>query len=454
MDILSSAWALEMIKKYGGKIASPLLKPAFDFLKDQASERRGIEHIFAMVFKKAIEEFVKEKAKSPQIKEFTYTGLVGFLQLFFKQTDYEKEFFYQLFLSDKEYSDEKLLKLIQEAKTDKTHYIEDDLLRFHQFLREKLKKEPVFATLIWQKDTYLYAAQTAENVEHLLMLSQEQMNSMEELQKQIQSAKESHNFEEQLKELSKKLDDLLAGASQVTEANVQNAEKIYNIENANDSIFIQSGNIINYFYSPKINTHPLYLWVISTTKDKIICEKEFLLPFLLNRYDENHCTSWKPFENEGTIGELIAEYKTKVEFEVRERFLAKEAISDNEMLSFLNNSYKYVLVIDPFALGDEVLEIAKKFNKKEAGGVLVLLCQSVSFELFEYIRTRLKDIFYELTLLVCNYKTAYIHFVFPISTKELFFRTLSNIALLRLEIATQIEGLDKQGKLQNKIFKF
>lgn len=152
MEIFSSVWALGIIEKYklgvivnyGRKTINFLTNPTINsFIKDKLTERRGIEHIFAMVFKKAVEEFVKEKAKSPQIKEFTYTGFVGFLQLFFKQTDYEKEFFYQLFLSDKEYSDKQLLGFIQNFKTAKPHYAEDDLLHFHQFLREKLKKEPV-----------------------------------------------------------------------------------------------------------------------------------------------------------------------------------------------------------------------------------------------------------------------------------------------------------------------
>lgn len=99
--------------------------------------------------------------------------------------------------------------------------------------------------MIWQKDTYLYAAQTAENVEHLLMLSQEQMNTLEELQKQILPTQGNQLVEEQFKELNKKLDDLLKNASQLTETNVQRAEKIYNIENANNSVFQGENQIFN-----------------------------------------------------------------------------------------------------------------------------------------------------------------------------------------------------------------
>ncbi len=457
MEIFSIAWALAIIKEYGGKMVSPLIKPAFNFLKDQASERRGIEHIFAMVFKKAVEEFVKEKAKSPQIKEFTYTGFVGFLQLFFKQTDYEKEFFYQLFLSDKEYSDKQLFGLIQNFKTDKPHYAEYNLLHFHEFLREKLKKEPIFASLIWQKDTYLYAAQTAENVEHLLMFSQEQMTLLEELQKQILATQGNQLVEEQFKELNKKLDDLLISVSQVTETNVQRADKIYNIGNANNPTFTQSGNItnnINSFPSQKPNNHPLYLWVISTTKGKIVCSEELHKQFPIHRYHETNCAEWQPFENEGTISELIAEYKTEVQFEVWERFLAKNPIQKEEEAAFFKNTHNIVLVLDPFALHTENLTTAQHFNNDKIGACLILLCQSVSFDLFAYIRSQIEQVFGVLHTCFLDYKEKYLHFVFPISTKELFFRTLSNIALLRLEIATQIEDLDKQGKLQNKTFKF
>ncbi len=207
-----------------------------------------------------------------------------------------------------------------------------------------------------------------------------------------------------------------------------------------------------YFYSQKPNTHPFYLWVISTTKERIVCEKGLLPQFPLNRYHETDCTLWKPFENEKTISELITEYKTQVEFEVWERFLAKNPIVEDEKAIFLKNKHKIVLVVDPFALHEEQLKTAKKFDDDKIGACLVLLCQSVSFELFAYIRSQIETVFGDLRTCFLDYKEKYLHFIFPIPTKELFFRTLSNIALLRLEIGTEIEGGNQ--KIKNKTFKF
>jgi hypothetical protein len=201
-------------------------------------------------------------------------------------------------------------------------------------------------------------------------------------------------------------------------------------------------------------THPLYLYVLSTTQGKTVCAENLLAQFPKHHYHETDCSLWKPFENEGTISQLIADYKKEVEFEVQERFLEQNPISEAEKPTFLKNIEKIVLVVDPFALHTEHENLARKFNNDKIGACLVLLCQSVSFELFAYIRTKIESIFGDLRTCFLDYKEKYLHFIFPISTKELFFRTLSNIALLRLEIKTQIEDLDKQGKLQNKNFKF
>jgi hypothetical protein len=216
-------------------------------------------------------------------------------------------------------------------------------------------------------------------------------------------------------------------------------------------------NTTNIFYSTNTAqkpTYPLYLYVLSTTRGKTVCAENLLAQFPKHRYHETDCSLWKPFENEGTISQLIAEYKTKVEFEVQERFLEQSPILEHEKPIFLKNMEKITLVVDPFALHTEHENIAKRFNNDKIGACLVLLCQSVSFELFAYIRTKIETLFGDLHTCFLDYKEKYLHFIFPIPTKELFFRTLSNIALLRLEIKTQIEDLDKQGKIQNKNFKF
>jgi hypothetical protein len=254
---------------------------------------------------------------------------------------------------------------------------------------------------------------------------------------------------------SKNAGEALVEKGTITKAEIKgNYNQVF--QNIREST-IHNTNTTNNFYDAKVAqkpTHPLYIYVLSTTQGKTVCEENLLAQFPKHHYHETDCSLWKPFENEGTISQLIAEYKNEVAFDVKERFLEQNPILEHERPTFLKNMEKIILVVDPFALHTEHETLAKKFDKNEIGGCLVLLCQSVSFELFAYIRTKIETIFGDLRTCFLDYKEKYLHFIFPISTKELFFRTLSNIALLRLEIKTQIEDLDKQGKLQNKIFKF
>ncbi|WP_027001516.1 hypothetical protein [Hugenholtzia roseola] len=278
-----------------------------------------------------------------------------------------------------------------------------------------------------------------ENLQNLLAQSQAEtinLPNLERLKKLAFMDLEEQNKEEFIKVYHSFLQDCknVVNNSVINAKNVQIGDNYYN------------------YYSQKPKTHPFYLWVISTTKNEILCSEKLLAQFPFNRYDQTDCTKWKPFEEEGDIDELIAEYKTKVEFEVRERFLAKNPIEEEEKATFLKNLDKIVLVVDPFALSEENLFIAQKFNNDKIGACLVLLCQSVSFELFAYIRRQVEEVFGNLRTCFLDYKEKYLHFIFPISTKDLFFRTLSNIALLRLEIGTEIENGNQQVK--KNTFKF
>ena len=194
----------------------------------------------------------------------------------------------------------------------------------------------------------------------------------------------------------------------------------------------------------------LNLCILSTTKENIVCDKKFKHQISATTHHEIDCSLWKPFEDENSIKEIIEEYKTKVDFEVKERFLENDKITPNEKANFLKN----ILIVDPFALHTENLKIARSFDYDKVGACFVLLCQSVSFELFDYIRTQIQATFGDLHACFLDYKEKYIHYIFPIKTKELFFRALSNVALLRLNISSQIKGLDTNDTIRSQKFKF
>ncbi|WP_291726994.1 hypothetical protein [Bernardetia sp.] len=207
-------------------------------------------------------------------------------------------------------------------------------------------------------------------------------------------------------------------------------------------------------FHQEINNQALNLCILSTTKDNIVCQKELVSQIPKHIHHNADCSKWKPFIDENSISEMIEEYKTKVDFEVTERYVEKDKITKDEKARFLKNTDKIILIVDPFALNKENLKITTAFNNDNIGACLVLVCQSISFELFAYIRTQIRATFENLHDCYIDYKEKYTHYIFPVSTKEQFFRGLSNVALIRLKISSQIQDLDKDDKIRNQSFKF
>jgi len=194
--------------------------------------------------------------------------------------------------------------------------------------------------------------------------------------------------------------------------------------------------------SPKL----LQLWIASATKSEVELG-EWKDNFPEHRYHETDSTTWQPFENEVSITKLIEEYKTKIEntFEVQERFLTQNPLQDTEKADVLNNLSDKVLILDPFAITTENQQTIQFFNNIQAGACLVLLCRSIPFELFLKIRDKIYTTFDQLHICCfLDFKRDYLHFVFPISTKELFFRTLTNIAIVKLRLGTKVQNVPSE----------
>lgn len=263
------------------------------------------------------------------------------------------------------------------------------------------------------------------------------------------------NANGEIKKIKNDLETLINLLKKHQATKVQNGEKIYNIDELKNGNFADIIHQTHYHYHYKqgeTTTHPFYLWVLSGRKSDIDkkAQKE-----IEKRYGESS-TTWQPFENDKNIAEIIKEYKNKVDFEVRERFLAINPIQEEEETQFYKTIDKIVLLLDPFIIQNKDHEFLQNFNSDKTGGFLILICQSVSFELFSYIREKLDFMknFKKPYKCYLDYKEKYFHFMFPISTKELLFRTLSNIAFAHLKIASQIRGLDTSGKTRNNTFQF
>jgi hypothetical protein len=204
----------------------------------------------------------------------------------------------------------------------------------------------------------------------------------------------------------------------------------------------------NYYGSnttESINT-TLHVWIISTTKDNYSLNPsdKFFNDIPHEHYHESDPAEWIPFKNNDSIKTFIEEYKQAVNFKVAVRFLGNEPIQKNEMAWVLNNLDRIVLVFDPLALQGENLTTISRFNTLKIGGCLGLVCYCISYNLFSYFRSRVEQCLDFAIEGFLDFKNLYIHFIFPISTKEMLFRSLTNIALVHLKVSVHIEGFDSK----------
>lgn len=271
---------------------------------------------------------------------------------------------------------------------------------------------------------------------------------------------------------------------------VQYADKVYNIDEINEANFgtiikdvkntllnsqaqagrdLHIGDVIQHFYgsNPKNDENDendeneykgLNVWIISTTKDYYTALNSAKLkkgiPHEL--YHESDATEWKPFKDGDSIKQLMEEYKSKVNFEVEARFLGNEPLEEAEKSWVFKNLKKFVLVFDPLALHEENLKTISHFNTHDIGGCLGLICHCVPYDLFSYIHNQVTNTLDRLQTCFLDYSEKYIHFIFPISTKDMLFRSLTNIAMVHIKVSTKIENANKLSEqhIRKESFKF
>ena len=219
--------------------------------------------------------------------------------------------------------------------------------------------------------------------------------------------------------------------------------EIYRREDAKEWKLKSIDDLDNFIAKGQLN-----LLIISQKKDtiEIGLDKEYYKDCYENKIED-----WKPFKGEDSIKDMLEEYQKQVSFKIHPYYFEKNTSSlilDERKIHFIKEHRdKIVLILDPITLFNKNLEqIIKKFDEKDIGGCLVLVCQSRSFEYFISVKEKVNETLSFLSKCYINYKKKFLHFIYPITTKEMFFRHLSNIAFGYLEIPSQIESQSEKHK--------
>lgn len=190
----------------------------------------------------------------------------------------------------------------------------------------------------------------------------------------------------------------------------------------------------------------IHIWIVSTIKDNYLTLESSELNNHIphDHYHNSDVKEWIPFKTGESIATFISEYKSKVSFAIQERFLGNNPLEKEEEVWLFKNLKKVILVIDPLAMHETHIETISHFNTHGVGGCLALVCHCISYELFAYLRTQIEQNLNRLQTCFLDYSEKYIHFVFPISTKEMFFRSLTNIAMVHIKVSTKMQGADEK----------
>jgi len=463
--------ALSLAQKGFGLIAKQS-----NFIADTAykanTKRHGLAQKFAGLFSGAAGDYAKTPEGKAQAeaffdsKELAHVGITAGLVNFFERTGYEEMFFKHLFLEEA-FDFEALSKDFGASSPQLAARKKAFLEGFIALLKERLAVTPPFSELLLQKDIRLYTLQTAENTQELVLANEAMISQLEKLEaksnEQIALLRTLADFESILSSIAISQRKTAEAQEKQTE-NIQTLlkQRLEKEANANLAKITGDKNRVfqNLFHSPvniseKYETHHhhhysdqqsqkdnfLSLHIVCAPKKGLPSKPTIASEYPSHRYHDD-ATAWQPFENEASIKELVDEFRQKVHYKVRERFWYESPITKEEKPPFSKAISRTVLILDPILLDDKATlkHVGRFFNRDSVGGCLVLLCASASFSLFTYLRKRVAEELDEPYDCFLDYREKYLHFVFPVSTKALFFRSLSNIAILKLKIHAEISG--------------
>lgn len=430
-----------MLKDLSINIGASIIYDAAKWGINQLSKTETVQVVLKKLgFSPALHDFPDRYVEA--LVEYKCSGKELVVMNFFREESIMNTFFLYYYGDKSQINNQKLFD------ESLTHYIEalkvgDEVKAANINIEAEIQ---IFWSIFKQK---VHESRTVKEAEVL--------QKIEELSKQTQNTNELFHklwtwLQQQGKEFLEKEgnDAIPINEETIQKRYEQNAQKLFNINTVGTLNYYEASDKEN------DNINMIHIWVISTTQNNYLSikSKKLIKDIPHEHYHETNAAEWKPFKDNDSIKGFLAEYKNSVSFDITERFLGNDPLKKEEESWVFQNLRKIILIFDPLALTAENKTMLSHFNTHHIGGCLGLLCHCISFELFSYLRTEIETNLNRLQTCFLDYKDKYIHFMFPISTKEMFFRSLTNIAMVHIKVSTKIEGVEKRASLQNKSFKF
>lgn len=180
--------------------------------------------------------------------------------------------------------------------------------------------------------------------------------------------------------------------------------------------------------------------VLSGTKNDLPkFPEEFENEPIVEHYDELRVEKWLPFGiKQKHIEAILKDYPKKGKTKLAVCYIKNEEVSawEHTLRGQVDNLQGVILVADPVQLQRKYRRVISFFDKKETGGVLLPLSQAYSRAFRLAVEKEVEDTYFYTAydLFKKTHDKSYLHFMFPISSLDLFYRCLSNIIHEHLDL--------------------
>ena len=210
------------------------------------------------------------------------------------------------------------------------------------------------------------------------------------------------------------------------------------------------------FNKENLSNNILHVLVLAIDRKTI--EKEFTdnpLKSIINFNDYgNSFYQWKPYKDQPTIIELLAQYKIHSGIEIK--YIEYAKIKENYR-DFINVINKILFIADPLSLNNSTFnKLVTTLNEQQSPPALLIpVCKQKNDKVVGLMRKTIDSKFegyVELYKHAKNLDNEYAQIELELPDKYHFFRKLTNIARLKLKIGNSIRTDDKRlEELQKEI---
>jgi len=365
------------------------------------------------------------------------------------------------------YKSQKIIDLLLKFKYFENHninsnFISQELNKDNRIIKTNLNEINIFLNIFNSKilqDSKLQELEISERYQQKIYDIYQKLDSIVDLLNQqnkinvdgngnyIFQDVNNSNIEIKIENLSE-LKNIIS-KTETTESNtLKIIELLDSIENKQfenyNSILENLKQIIEYLieiYKNGIN-NILNIIILSTSADK-----------LNNSYSTNygtHSKEWKPFDDQKNIEELLNEYSIKAGFEINKLYfedlnLFSEADRENIINEILGEKENFILIIDSnILMFEDYKKITDLFNNSAIGGCIIPIYENkISEEMLSKIKTKLNQLY---THFFVNLHKEFMQIELFVQSKDILFRRLSNIAILKLRRESS-----KKSKLNREI---